>query len=372
MDPITGDAVLGGVVNLLGNVFGFGSQQSANEQNMKIAQMNNEFNERMLDKQLDYNTKMWHAQNLYNSASQQRYRLEQAGLNPYMMMDGGNAGTASSASGINPPQAQQVQMQAYRPDFSGITGILQTLMDVQAMKSLRNAQANNLNAGTAGIQIENKYKVPMLERQLESMQWDNVVKASQERLNNMNFARMQAMFSSDFERAQREAENARFTGELIRAQTAYQQMQGLLTSKELSVFDERFLQEMSLMSAQQYSLVEAGKLSKAQADKAIEEALNVKVQRYGIHVDNFVKDRTKRALIKTSWENAKLIGKEADASPEVFTGGFATRYRKFVNTFLNPLGGAFWGSGIGYAAGKYRSGSDDRHNKKVMKKLLKK
>lgn len=305
MDPTLGAAVLGGVGSLVSDLFGFGSQQSANRHNMEIAQMNNEFNERMLDKQLDYNTRMWHAQNLYNSASQQRYRLEQAGLNPYMMMDGGNAGTASSASGINPPQAQQVQMQAYRPDFSGITGIIQTLMDVQAMKSLRNAQANNLNAGTAGIQIENKYKVPMLERQLESMQWDNVVKASQERLNNMNYARMQAMFSSDFERAQREAENARFTGELIRAQTAYQQMQGLLTSNELAVFGERFLQEMAVMAAQQTSLVEQGKMYKAQADQAIENAFNIKAQRYGIHVDNYIKDRTKKAIIKTAWNNTE-------------------------------------------------------------------
>lgn len=372
---ITGDALIGLGGSLLGNIFGFGNQKSANETNLQIAQMNNEFNERMLERQLQYNTEMfgkqtaydqkkmqqqnaftrdmWNANNAYNTAAQQRKRLEEAGLNPYLMMNGGSAGIAGStvnsgsggapsAQGINPPTATPVQVQPYKPDMSGFAGIIQTLLDVQAQKKVRDAQAGNLEAGTEGIRIENKYKVPQILAKLENMQWDNVVKASQERMNNMSFARMGAMFSSDVERAEREAQNAQFTGELIRAQTAYQQMQGLLTSKEIAVFGERFLQEMAVMAAQQASLVEQGKMYKAQAEQAIENALNIKTQRYGIHVDNYIKDRTKRAIIKTAWNNTEVSKYEVKSLQKTIRQQGADYWNPFryVGTLLTGAGSA--------------------------------
>lgn len=156
MDPIIGTSIIRGAASVLGGLFGLGSQNSANEQNMRIAQMNNEYNERMLEKQMRYNTQMWHAQNIYNSASQQRYRLEQAGLNPYMMMDGGNAGNASSASGITPPTATPVQVQPldYGTAFSRVAA---TVGDYYQMKNL-DAQTKQIQSITEGVDIENKYK----------------------------------------------------------------------------------------------------------------------------------------------------------------------------------------------------------------------
>lgn len=69
-----------------------------NKANLDIAQMNNQYNRENLERQIDEQWKMWNAENEYNSASAQRARLEEAGLNPYMMMSGGSAGTASSMS----------------------------------------------------------------------------------------------------------------------------------------------------------------------------------------------------------------------------------------------------------------------------------
>ena len=77
--------------------------KDTNQTNLEIAQMGNEYNMAMLDKQIQEQWKMWQAENEYNSASAQRARLEAAGLNPYLMMDGGNAGSASS---MTAPAAQ--------------------------------------------------------------------------------------------------------------------------------------------------------------------------------------------------------------------------------------------------------------------------
>ena len=60
--------------------------RETNDNNYRIAQENNAFNERMVDKMNDW-----------NSAKNQRARLEEAGLNPYLMLDGGSAGTATTA-----------------------------------------------------------------------------------------------------------------------------------------------------------------------------------------------------------------------------------------------------------------------------------
>lgn len=326
---------------ILGNVLGNKSQSDTNKTNLQIAQMNNEYNERMFNKQLEYNQDMFNQQieydwkkmqeqnthnalmaegafnrqAKYNSAVEQRKRLEAAGLNPYLMMSGGNAGTASavsgssgtggspSAMGVNAPTASPVVMQAYHPDFSGATGVIQTLLDIQAQKGVREAQASSLGEQASGFKIENKYKAEKLLWEIYNSKADYNLKNSQEALNNMSFARMQAMFSSDVSKAQREADNAQFTGELIRAQTAWQQLQGLLGAKELKYYDQKVLQELAIGAAQQYSLVAAGKASEAQARQAIENALNLVEQREGIKVDNYVKQNTANALIKTARNN---------------------------------------------------------------------
>lgn len=387
---LLGSALVGAGASLLGNIFGFKSQSDTNKTNLQIAQMNNEYNERMFNKQLEYNQDMFNqqidydqkkmqqqnsfnymmqnnamaSQQNYNSAKAQRARLEAAGLNPYLMMSGGNAGTASavsgssgtggspSAMGVNAPTASPAVMQAFRPDFSGVTGVIQTLLDIQAQKGVREAQASSLGEQASGFKIENKYKAEKLLWEIYNSKADYNLKNSQEALNNMSFARMQAMFSSDVSKAQREADNAQFTGELIRAQTAWQQLQGLLGAKELKYYDQKVLQELAIMSAQQYSLVAAGKASEAQARQAIENALNLVEQREGIKVDNYVKQNTANALIKTARNNCNIsywnsVGARNNSGPrdawqrvnsELLNGNERYRLFKHTQNFLGIMG----------------------------------
>ena len=80
-------SIAGGLLGIGSSVF----QNSQNRQNVretnqmnyKINQLNNQFNERMAMQQRDFQEKMWNKENEYNTASAQRQRLEEAGLNPY-------------------------------------------------------------------------------------------------------------------------------------------------------------------------------------------------------------------------------------------------------------------------------------------------
>lgn len=99
--------------SLLGSLLGIGNQKSVikAQQRMQRESMAWQTNERVATQQ--YNTDMWNKQNEYNTASAQRQRLEAAGLNPYMMMSGGDAGSASSVTGSYTGAPSSPNYQAY-------------------------------------------------------------------------------------------------------------------------------------------------------------------------------------------------------------------------------------------------------------------
>lgn len=245
MTGVVGSAI-GAGASLIG---GAGATAAQNAANKEIAQMNNAFNEKMFDKQIAYNkemyqqqlgdqwkfyndakdnswklvenqqqfqTDMWNKNNEYNSASAQRERLEAAGLNPYMMMSGGSAGTAQTMSGsagaapsgaapsgqgVTPPTATP-----YSADYSGITAGLGRAIDVLSSmpdRKVKEAQADNLRiegkyiAGKAMAQIlqmrtEAKTKEARLALDKLIADFDNNLKVSNMAVNEQNIAESKA------------------------------------------------------------------------------------------------------------------------------------------------------------------------------------
>lgn len=245
MTGIVGSAI-GAGSSLIGGAASTAAQNAANKE---IAQMNNAFNEKMFDKQVAYNkemyqqqlgdqwkfyndskqnawdlvenqqkfqTDMWNKNNEYNSASAQRDRLEAAGLNPYLMMSGGSAGTAQTMSGsagaapsgaapsgqgVTPPTATP-----YSADYSGITAGLGRAIDVLSSmpdRKVKEAQADNLRiegkyiAGKAMAQIlqmrtEAKTKEARLALDRLIADFDNNLKVSNMSVNEQNIAESKA------------------------------------------------------------------------------------------------------------------------------------------------------------------------------------
>ena len=143
--------------------------ESTNQANIQIAQMSNEFNREQLERQIQQEWDMWNAENEYNSASSQRQRLEEAGLNPYMMMDGGSAGSASSMTSPTPQPAVVPQMQGatmQKADLSALSGLRgiasEFIASLKAQEEIRGQQLIN-----EGQEIENQYKADKLLADLE-------------------------------------------------------------------------------------------------------------------------------------------------------------------------------------------------------------
>lgn len=88
--------VAGAVVNGISNAIG---ARRNYKYNLKLQQQAQGFNAQEAQKNRDFQKQMFDETNQWNSASAQVQRLRDAGLNPYLMMNGGDAGTATSPQG---------------------------------------------------------------------------------------------------------------------------------------------------------------------------------------------------------------------------------------------------------------------------------
>lgn len=128
------------------------AQRETNQTNRDIAEQNNKFNERM-----------WNLQNEYNSPVMQRARLEAAGLNPYLMMDGGSAGIAESAptadtSGTQvPPDIGSTIAGGYQAMGNSISSAASQIAQMSYQNDLQQANVAKTNAEAKNADLQNQY-----------------------------------------------------------------------------------------------------------------------------------------------------------------------------------------------------------------------
>ena len=132
--------------------------RETNQANQMINQANIDYSREAWANEVAYNWEMWNRTNEYNDPSAQMRRLKNAGLNPYMMMDGGDAGTASSSSAPSHNQPQQLPMQAGKVDPYYVP-LSNTAQDVQnviaAVGQMADVQLKRQQE--IGMGIQNQY-----------------------------------------------------------------------------------------------------------------------------------------------------------------------------------------------------------------------
>lgn len=139
MGPIIGGALISAGASVLGNLLGFGSQQSANKQNLKI-----------MREQQAWQEKMWNKQNEYNTPENQLSLYQDAGYNPLTALNAMSGNSSAGSVGT----VQSAQMQA--TDFSGFGQAGQAIANAMMQKDLIQSQIdlNNANAGKSKAETE--------------------------------------------------------------------------------------------------------------------------------------------------------------------------------------------------------------------------
>ena len=264
INPFVGGALVGAGASFLGNLFNLGSQSSANAQNLKIAQMNNEFNERMMEKQMAYNTDMFNKQNQWNSASSQRKRLEQAGLNPYLMMNGGNAGTAANTLGVTAPSAAPASVVAPQLDTSSIGESVRNIISASATKESN----DNLRMLTkTGYDLAEYEKMLKRAMTLDYRKSREVKEQQRKQLERVNILEDSNLNSLELELRQRSVEQ-QFKALYQKQQVISMVMQNAFQSARLP-YAKVFASNEASMQAAEIALAYAnGALSRAKAKEA--------------------------------------------------------------------------------------------------------
>ena len=275
--------VVGDIASSIGNAV---STNKTNNANMAINRMNNEFNAAEAEKARQFQLDMWNKTNEYNSASAQRSRLEEAGLNPYLMMNGGSAGVAQS-SGSTTPATASPPMSMQRQDFSGLSSTLASALQIanqtketnanvqslQSQKSLYDAQANSILSNVDWWKLGPEYK-----------KWSQVT----------GLARAGLQFQTD----RQNLRNMTWSGNLIQAQ----HIGVLLDNKSKRILnnylDENQRLQLDLMASQYYDSMASGHLKYQQAKSEITKRIVMLAEARGLQISNNIAEQTAEGYIQ--------------------------------------------------------------------------
>jgi hypothetical protein len=291
-----GGELIGAAGSLLGGLFSSsGSRYAARKQlqavretnasNLQIAQQNNAFNERM-----------WNLQNEYNSPSAQRTRFEQAGLNPYLMMDGSSAGNAQSSVTADPsgvqaaPDVGSTIAGGYQVLGSSISSAASQIAQMVYNNDLQSANVAKANAEASNVTAQSQYQE--LQNQFAVAQF----------LSDLRLKKIQGDISQKDYEFLRDSmhdrlDSVKFQNTLYGSQSSYyNQMAGLYdVQRQIDETNLKWLpreKQVSIMAAIQNARTAASqmRLNDASSRNMIAMAALNAANEAGVRLDNKLKD----------------------------------------------------------------------------------
>lgn len=299
------DAAISGGVSLLGGIFGKNSQSSANKTNLQINRENQAWNEKMMDKQNAWNLAQWNRENEYNSASQQVARYRAAGLNPYLMMSNGSAGSASSVTSASPASAgmsNTVSSFDYSAAASGVSNAVAQHYNNQLMTAnVRKAIAEAIRQ-----EKENTWLDTKLQAEIENLKQNTSSSKTRQELDKFSLFHNKTMLVGEL--AQQDLQNQSLAQNIVNqhANTLYTQMQTTLAEANLKWLPKVKEAEIAQYAANTFAAIQAGYLSQKQGELAIQNKLESAARTEGQNISNETARGSSRYVVaKMSWDAAK-------------------------------------------------------------------
>lgn len=283
---------IGAGVNAASGLIGGGISAIANrraqKRAIKFAREQMAWNANEAQKNRDFQKQMFDATNEWNSASAQRSRLEAAGLNPYLMLDGGNAGTASSASGDSASYSSMPNFAP--PDLSSVTNGLTSVGDRIADFAMQRAEIRSKNAKSNIDEIDGLYRGL---KNLSEIGVNNSVR------DKNILERQMTEFMLDFNREIRQTriDSERERLKILQTEAAHEAVTLAMSEIDLVNYPEQKRLELEQLSSTIYSAYASGYLSYKQAEAAVAQKLYLDAQTEGQRISNKVARETANSLI---------------------------------------------------------------------------
>lgn len=275
------------ILGLIGSVFGSSmsafSQRKANKMNLKINQMNNDFNAKEAEKARAFQLDMWNKENAYNTPAAQRARLEEGGYNAYM-----NPADAGSASGMSSTSAASAASPAVMQgtDFSSLGEV-----------GVRLAQELKTFSEKKGLDIRNFSLKDYLQSQINKMKGDT-------NWRNLSPAAIRFNIMSGLEAAKIGMEslreqwtNQKWSNNLLRANVA----NSLLDAESKTIInkylDEQQQADLNVKAAHYEELINRGQLHVREARELLSREILNYARARGLNIYNDIADKTAKGLI---------------------------------------------------------------------------
>lgn len=277
--------LFGGIGSVISGAIGAKSTANTNKTNLKINQMNNDFNAREAQKARDFQLDMWNRENQYNSASSQRKRLEEAGYNPYM--NDAQAGTASGMSGTSAATAAGAVSQIpYTPDFQSVGVNLASALKMMSEK--KQTDIENLNMSDL--------LRSQIWQNLGATDWRNA--SPEARAYNLSQGRKAAELG--MASLEESLSNQRWSNNLLVANIS----NSLLDAESKTILnkylDQQQLAELNIKAANYEYLVMSGQLKRQEVNNLIAEEVETYARVNGYNIQNYIARKTANGLIRAT------------------------------------------------------------------------
>ena len=277
--------LLGGVGSVISGAIGAKTTSDTNKTNLKINQMNNDFNAREAQKARDFQLDMWNRENEYNKSSSQRKRLEEAGYNPYM--SDAQAGTAIGMSGTSAATAAGASSQIpYTPDFQSVGVNLASALKMMSEKKRTDIENLNLSDLLRSQVWQN----------LGATDWRNA--SPEARAYNLSQGRKAAELG--MASLEENLSNQRWSNNLLVANITNSLLDAdakIILNKYL---DQQQLAELNIKAANYEYLVMSGQLKRQEVNNLIAEEIETYARANGHNLQNSILRETADDLIRAT------------------------------------------------------------------------
>lgn len=312
------------------------STDRTNKANLAIARETNAYNYLLASKQNDWNIEQWNRENAYNTPSAQRQRLLDAGLNPNLMLDGGDAGNARGLDSANYANAQPTAMQNPAQEKLGmlqsIQGVLQSANETAMQYAKQRSEIANLDSQTNAQNIQNSYLRLFLDKNLEKLGHDTTTSKWTSRNAEESYAKTwlenNYMLNYGFKQGRLQNNLTAQTISNLMTEQAFTNERSNLLQKEYQWFDDRVLMDL-------YEASTRAALNGANEYYAMQQAYKAAEETRGIKLDNDMKDKLFDDVYKTSRADLQKTLGYYGKNPYEF--GSMLRRNEYSNAFWQNI-----------------------------------
>lgn len=277
--------LFGGVGTVISGAIGAKSTADTNKTNLKINQMNNDFNAREAQKARDFQLDMWNKENEYNSASSQRKRLEEAGYNPYM--SDVQAGSATGMSGTSAASAAGAAPQIpYTPDFQSVGVNLASALKMMSEK--KQTDIENLNMSDL--------LRSQIWQNLGATDWRNASPEARE----YNLAQGRRAAELGMASLEENLSNQRWSNNLLVANITNSLLDADAKTILNKYLDQQQQAELNIKAANYEYLVMSGQLKRQEVNNLIAEEIETYARANGYKIQNKILRETSDDLIRAT------------------------------------------------------------------------